>query len=95
MCWHSLHSPTCVQMSVSPKLPVFSEQCIMLISRQLGIGNFEPLKPYFLEVYTGAMAVLPTLPGTAVVPLPLEHAGSGAEERKPPNSPALVRLRQS
>ena len=60
--------------------------------RQLGIGNFEPLKPYMLEVYTGALAVVPTLPGTAVVPLPLEHAASGAvEERKPSNAPALVR----
>ena len=57
----------------------------------MGIGNFEPLKPYFLEVYTGAMAVVPTLPGTSVVPLSLEHAGSGADERKATNSPALVR----
>lgn len=57
--------------------------------RQLGIGNFEPLKPYFLEVYAGALAVVPTLPGTSVVPLPLEAAGSG-EERRPANSPALV-----
>ena len=44
-----------------------------------------------LEVYAGALAVVPTLPGTAVVPLPLEHAASGAEERKPSNTPALVR----
>ena len=73
------------------KLLALSDECHLLIVRQLGIGNFEPLKPYFLEVYTGALAVLPTLPGTAVVPLPLEHAASGAEERKPLNSPALVR----
>ena len=70
----------------------FCECVLVLVCRQLGIGNFEPLKPYMLEVYTGALAVVPTLPGTAVVPLPLEHAASGAvEERKPSNAPALVR----
>ncbi len=58
--------------------------------RQLGIGNFEPLKPYFLEVHAGAMASLPMLPGTPAVPLPLEAAGSAGEERKPVNTPALV-----
>ena len=57
--------------------------------RQLGIGNFEPLKPFFLEVYSGALAVVPTLPGTPIVPVPLEHAGS-ADERKSASSPALV-----
>ena len=62
-----------------------------MVCRQLGIGSFEPLKPFFLEVYTAAQAVVPTLPGTAVVPLPLEHAGSKSEDRKPGNAPALVR----
>ena len=59
--------------------------------RQLGIGNFEPLKPFFLEVYSGALAVVPTLPGTPIVPVPLEHAGS-ADERKSASTPALVRI---
>lgn len=57
--------------------------------RQLGIGDFEPLKPFFLEVYSGALAAVPTLPGTPIVPVPLEQAGS-ADERKSASSPALV-----
>ena len=68
-------------LSIAPPMPC----------RQLGIGNFEPLKPFFLEVYSGALAVVPTLPGTPIVPVPLEHAGS-ADERKSASSPALVRI---
>ncbi|CAK0784913.1 hypothetical protein CVIRNUC_008118 [Coccomyxa viridis] len=64
------------------------DSAMRLLNRQLGIGNFEPLKPFFLEVYSGALAVVPTLPGTPIVPVPLEHAGS-ADERKSASSPAL------
>ncbi len=59
--------------------------------RQLGIGNFEPLKQYFLEVYSGAQASLPALPGIGALPVALDRGWDSSDERKLPTSPALVR----
>ena len=64
----------------------------MRACRQLGIGNFEPLKPVFLEVFSGAQAALPGLPGTGALALPLGRGWSSADERKSPAAPALVRM---
>jgi len=57
--------------------------------RQLGIVNFEPLKPLFLEVHAAALAVAPGLPGTAPLAVPLERGG-GADEGAPARAPAPV-----
>lgn len=71
---------------------VLTEWCALPAPRrQLGIGNFEPLKPAFLEVFSGAQAALPGLPGTGALPLPLGRGWSSADERKSPTAPALVR----
>jgi coatomer subunit alpha len=35
---------------------------MQLLHRQIGVVNFEPLKPYFLAVYAGGAASLPTQP---------------------------------
>ena len=59
--------------------------------RQLGIGNFEPLKAHFLEVFGGAQASLPALPGIGALPVALDRGWNSADERKLPTSPALVR----
>lgn len=61
--------------------------------RQLGIGNFEPLKAHFLEVFGGAQASLPALPGTGALAVALERGWNSSDERKLPASPALVRSR--
>lgn len=51
----------------------------MVRRRQLGLVNFEPLKPLFLEVHAAALAVAPGLPGTCPLAVPLER-GWGAED---------------
>jgi hypothetical protein len=57
--------------------------------RQLGIVNFEPLKPLFLEVHAAALAVAPGLPGTAPLAVPLERGG-GADDGAPARAAAPV-----
>ena len=63
----------------------------LMVCRQLGVGNFEPLKQYFLEVYGGAQASLPALPGIAARPVALDRGWNTSDDRKLPTSPALVR----
>lgn len=59
--------------------------------RQLGIVNFEPLRPYFLELHAGAAASLPLLPGVPPVSASLDRNWSGDAGATPPTAPALVR----
>lgn len=59
--------------------------------RQLGIVNFEPLRPYFLEAHAGAAASLPLIPGVPPVTAPLDRNWSGDAGATPPTAPALVR----
>ncbi|CAL8462821.1 g2355 [Coccomyxa elongata] len=65
------------------------DSAMRLLNRQLGIGNFEPLKQYFLEVYSGAQASLPALPGIGALPVALDRGWDSSDERKLPTSPAL------
>lgn len=58
--------------------------------RQLGIVAFAPLKPYFLEVHTGAAATLPTIPGEPPLTASLDRGWSGDGGSAPPAQPALV-----
>lgn len=58
--------------------------------RQLGIGNFEPMKPYFLDIYSASQASLPTLPGMVSLSVALDRGWNSSEDRKQPTSPALV-----
>ena len=60
--------------------------------RQLGIVEFGPLKPYFLEVHGGAVGALPTLPGEAPLVAHLDRGWSGDGGSAPPSQPALVRV---
>jgi len=59
--------------------------------RQLGIVEFGPLKPYFLEVHGGAVAALPTLPGELPLTAHLDRGWSSDGGSAPPTQPALVR----
>ena len=54
-----------------PLLPFSSSQSAMsLLHRQLGVANFEPLRPYFMDVFSASHASLPGLQG---VPSILTH----------------------
>lgn len=57
----------------------------------MGVVNFEPLKPYFLELAAGATATLPLLPGVPPLPVSLDRNWSSDAGATPPTAPALVR----
>lgn len=59
--------------------------------RQAGIVNFEPLRPYFLEVFQGSQAVLPGLPGLPSLVTALDRAWASDAAKQEPTAPALVR----
>lgn len=59
--------------------------------RQLGVVNFEPLKPYFLELAAGAAATLPLVPGVPPLSASLDRNWSSDAGATPPTAPALVR----
>ena len=63
--------------------------------RQLGIVEFGPLKPYFLEVHAGAVGALPTLPGELPLSAHLDRGWSSDGGSAPPSQPALVRRRRT
>ena len=58
--------------------------------RQLGIVDFEPLKPYFLDLLTASQAYLPNLPGLGPITVALDRVWSADDPTKPPTAPALV-----
>ena len=60
-------------------------------NRQLGIVEFGPLRQYFLELYDGTHAVVPSLPGIPATPLLLDRGWDPEDPSKPPTAPALVR----
>lgn len=60
--------------------------------RQLGIVNFEPLRPYFLDLHAASQGYLPTLPGLAPLEAAFESSWSADDPTKAPTSPALVLL---
>ncbi|KAJ7296704.1 hypothetical protein O6H91_Y105600 [Diphasiastrum complanatum] len=66
------------------------DTAMRLLSRQLGIRNFEPLKPLFLDLYLASQTLLPGLVSVPVINLALER---GWSENASPNvrgSPALI-----
>lgn len=67
------------------------DTAMRLLSRQAGIVLFEPLKPYFLEVFQGAQAALPMLPGLPSASLALDRSwdpeAAGGEEATAPALP--------
>eukprot|EP00884_Botryococcus_braunii_P010188 jgi/Botrbrau1/19170/Bobra.0077s0079.1 len=65
------------------------DSAMRLLNRQLGIANFEPMKPYFLEVYSGSVAMVPGLPELPALSLALDRNWSGDNPSKPPTAPAL------
>lgn len=41
------------------------DTCMRLLHRQLGVVNFEPLKPAMMDLYSASHAILPAFPGLA------------------------------
>ncbi len=64
---------------------------VLGLRRQLGLADFEPMQPYFLQVAAGAHAVLPALPGLPPSVASLDRGWNGDAGSVPPTAPALVR----
>jgi coatomer protein complex subunit alpha (xenin) len=65
------------------------DTAMRLLTRQLGIVEFAPLRPYFLEVHQAAAAALPMLPTLPASPLALDRDWDPDAARQEPAAPAL------
>lgn len=61
-----------------------------LLNRQLGIKNFVPLKPLFMDLYAGSHSYLPAFPSAPVISYALEKGWSESASPNVRNPPALV-----
>ena len=61
-----------------------------LLSRQLGIKNFTPLKPLFLDLYTGSHTYLPAFVSAPVVSLAIKRGWTETASPNVRGPPALV-----
>ncbi|CAA6671832.1 unnamed protein product [Spirodela intermedia] len=61
-----------------------------LLNRQLGIKNFEPLKPLFMDLHAGSHSYLRALALAPVVPLAVERGWSEGASPNVRGPPALV-----
>lgn len=66
------------------------DTAMRLLSRQLGIKNFAPLKPLFLDLYLGSHTYLPAFVSAPVVSLALERGWSETASPNVRGPPALV-----
>ncbi|KAG9449882.1 hypothetical protein H6P81_009847 [Aristolochia fimbriata] len=65
------------------------DTAIRLLSRQLGIRNFAPLKPLFIDLHTGSQSYVSALASTAVLPLAIGKELPESNSNML-NAPALV-----
>eukprot|EP00262_Sarcandra_glabra_P020952 TRINITY_DN854_c0_g2_i1.p1 TRINITY_DN854_c0_g2~~TRINITY_DN854_c0_g2_i1.p1 ORF type:complete len:1231 (-),score=237.04 TRINITY_DN854_c0_g2_i1:419-4111(-) len=66
------------------------DTAMRLLSRQLGIKNFAPLKPMFLDLHTGSHTYIRALASSPVIPLALEKGWSESASPNVRSPPALV-----
>nr|CAD1818817.1 unnamed protein product [Ananas comosus var. bracteatus] len=66
------------------------DTAMRLLSRQLGIKNFAPLKPLFLDLYTGSHTYLQAFATAPVFSLPVEKGWTESASPNVRNPPALV-----
>lgn len=66
------------------------DTAMRLLSRQIGVVNFEPLKPYFMELYQGSHAAVPMLPALPSVVVALDRGWDPDAPKQDANSPALL-----
>jgi hypothetical protein len=74
----------------SAALPGVGDLTACASCRQLGIDNFEPMKPYFLDMYTASKAFLPTMPSLDSLEVSLDNNWLQEASTQPPTSPVLV-----
>lgn len=58
---------------VHPIIGIVPDACLVPL-RQIGIENFEPMRPYFLDLHTASMAYLPNLPGLGALEVPVDKS---------------------
>jgi len=66
------------------------DTAMRLLSRQLGIKNFTPLKPLFLDLYMGSHTYLPAFVSAPVVSLAIERGWTETASPNVRGPPALV-----
>lgn len=66
------------------------QSAMSLLFRQLGATNFEPLRTYFLDVYTASHAVLPGLQGVPSIITHLDRSFNTDASSLPPTAPTLI-----
>ncbi|KAL4183789.1 hypothetical protein AMTRI_Chr11g156850 [Amborella trichopoda] len=66
------------------------ETAMRLLSRQLGIRNFAPLKPLFMDLYLGSHAYLRGFPSAPLVPLAVERGWNEQGSANVRGPPAMV-----
>ncbi|XP_058098700.1 coatomer subunit alpha-1-like isoform X2 [Magnolia sinica] len=66
------------------------DTAMRLLSRQLGIKNFIPLKPMFLDLHIGSHTYLRALPSAPVIPLAIERGWSDSASPNVRCPPALI-----
>ncbi|KAF9623120.1 hypothetical protein IFM89_037636 [Coptis chinensis] len=66
------------------------DTAMRLLTRQLGIKNFAPLKPMFLDLHNGSHSYLRAFSSTPVIPLALERGWSESSSPNVRGPPALV-----
>ena len=60
------------------------DQAMHLLSRQIGVVNFDPLKEGFLAIHNAAQAYLPLLPLVPALPTPLFRTSEGGQPSELP-----------
>jgi coatomer subunit alpha len=66
------------------------DTAMRLLSRQAGITEFAPLKPYFLELYQGSHATIPMLPTQPSITFGLNRNWDPDAASQEPAAPALT-----
>lgn len=66
------------------------QSAMSLLHRQLAVSNFEPLRPYFMDLYTASHAVYGGVPGTPALLTHIERNHNGDAATQPPTSPTLL-----
>ncbi|XP_051149994.1 coatomer subunit alpha-1-like [Andrographis paniculata] len=66
------------------------DTAMRLLSRQLGIRNFAPLKPLFVDVHLGSHSFFSAFTSAPVISLPVERGWSESESPNVRRPPALV-----
>ena len=66
------------------------QSAMSLLFRQLGAAGFEPLRPYFMDIYSASHASMPGLPGAPSMLAHLDRSFSADAASAPPTAPALI-----